>query len=68
MTDLILDEIDLRILNLLAKDSRSSYSKIGKSVGLTSKSTKSRIDKMLKEKVINWFVTLVSPNILSEVS
>jgi DNA-binding Lrp family transcriptional regulator len=64
LTDLILDETDLRILNLLARDSRSSYSKIGKSIGLTTKSTKSRIDKMLKEKIIDRFVTLVSPNIL----
>lgn len=64
LTDLILDETDLRILNLLARNSRSSYSKIGKSIGLTTKSAKSRIDKMLKEKVIDRFVTLVSPNIL----
>ena len=64
LTDLVLDKTDLKILNLLANNSRTSYSKIGKSIGLTTKSAKSRIDKMLKETVIKRFVTLVNPYIL----
>jgi DNA-binding Lrp family transcriptional regulator len=59
-----LDEVDLTILNLLARDGRLSYSKIANTIGLTTKSVKTRVDKMVKEKVISRFIVLVDPSIL----
>lgn len=64
MADLILDEVDLKILNSLARDSRRSYAKIAKSMNLTTKSIKTRVDKMLNEKVISRFIIFVEPALL----
>jgi Lrp/AsnC family leucine-responsive transcriptional regulator len=57
-----LDAIDLRILNLLAKNGRLSYSSIGHTIGLTTKSVKSRVDRMFEAKVIEKFLTKVNPS------
>ena len=43
-----LDGADLKILNLLASNGRLSYRSIGLAVGLTTKSVKSRVDRMLE--------------------
>ena len=64
MKSLILDEVDLTILNLLARDGRLSYSKLANTIGLTTKSVKIRVDKMVKEKVISRFIVFVDPSIL----
>lgn len=64
MQRLILDSIDLKILNLLGKNSRLSYRNIARTVGLTTKSVKSRVDKMISAKVIERFIVLVDPSIL----
>jgi DNA-binding Lrp family transcriptional regulator len=61
---LILDNNDLKILNLLARNGRLSYRNIARTVGMTTKSVKSRVDKMISEKVIERFITLVNPSIL----
>ena len=61
---LILDSIDLKILNLLGKNSRLSYRNIARTVGLTTKSVKSRVDKMISAKVIERFIVLIDPSIL----
>jgi DNA-binding Lrp family transcriptional regulator len=61
---LVLDDIDLTILNLLARNGRLSYAKIANTIGLTTKSVKTRVDNMMKEKVINRFVVFVDPSIL----
>ena len=59
-----LDGTDLKILNLLAKNSRLSYRSIGLTIGLTTKSVKSRVDRMLAAKVIDRFLTRVNPSII----
>jgi DNA-binding Lrp family transcriptional regulator len=58
-----LDTIDLKILNTLARDGRLSYRSIGVAMGLTTKSVKSRVDKMLSSGVIDGFITAVNPSI-----
>lgn len=58
-----LDSIDLKILNMLARDGRMSYRSIGVAIGLTTKSVKSRVDKMLSSRVIDSFLTMVNPSI-----
>jgi DNA-binding Lrp family transcriptional regulator len=58
---LVLDKTDLKILSTLAKNCRSSYSSIGSEVGLTSKSVKARVKKMVHRRVIERFVVRVNP-------
>jgi DNA-binding Lrp family transcriptional regulator len=58
-----LDSIDLKILNLLARNGRQSYRSIGHAVGLTTKSVKSRVDKMLSSSVIDRFITVINPSV-----
>src|SRR5919197_1879405 len=58
---MILDKNDLTILPTLASDCRTSYSSIGSQIGLTSKSVKARVKKMVRSGVIEKFVVRVNP-------
>ena len=58
---MILDKNDLTILPTLARDCRTSYSSIGSQIGLTSKSVKARVKKMVRNGVIEKFVVRVNP-------
>lgn len=59
-----LDDIDLKILNQLGRNSRLSYRNIARSINFTTKSAKERIDSMISTGVINRFIVLVDPTIL----
>ncbi len=59
-----LHSTDLKILNLLAKNCRLSYRSIGHTVRLTTKSVKSRVDRMLAAKVIERFLARVNPSVI----
>jgi DNA-binding Lrp family transcriptional regulator len=59
-----LDSTDLKILTLLAKNGRLSYRSIGLTIGMTTKSIKSRVDRMLAAKVIERFLAKVNPSVL----
>lgn len=58
---MILDKNDLTILPAFARDCRTSYSSIGSQIGLTSKSVKARVKKMVRSGVIEKFVVRVNP-------
>jgi DNA-binding Lrp family transcriptional regulator len=58
---MILDKNDLTILSTLARDCRTSYSSIGSQIGLTSKSVKARVKKMVQSGVIEKFIVRVNP-------
>ena len=58
---MILDKNDLTILPTLARDCRTSYSSIGSQIGLTAKSVKARVKKMVGSGVIEKFVVRVNP-------
>src|SRR5215211_1865192 len=58
---MILDKNDLTILPNLARDCRTSYCIIGSQIGLTSKSVKARVKKMVRSGVIEKFVVRVNP-------
>jgi DNA-binding Lrp family transcriptional regulator len=60
---LFLDKTDLTILSTLAKNCRTSFSSIGFNVGLTSKSVKARVKKMMEYGVIERFVIRINPTI-----
>lgn len=63
MPRLILDDIDLKILNSLGRNGRLSYRNIAYAIGLTTKSVKVRVDKMISGNVIERFIALVNPSI-----
>lgn len=63
MGKLGLDDTDLKILTLLAKNGRLSYRAIAHAIGLTTKSVKSRTDRMLETRVIEKFVAVVNPSL-----
>lgn len=50
-----LDDIDLRILRLLAKDSRTQAVKIGEQVGLTHQMVRARIDRLEHSGIISGY-------------
>lgn len=58
---LFLDEKDLRIIRILSKDCRESFMSIGSAIGMTSKSVKARVDRMVSMGVIEKFVLKVNP-------
>ncbi|MGB5089715.1 MAG: AsnC family transcriptional regulator [Nitrososphaeraceae archaeon] len=61
MEKLLLDKIDLNILATLSRDCRIPYSSIGSLVGLTSKSVKDRVKKMVRSGVLDKFIVRVNP-------
>lgn len=61
MERLILDKTDLNILATLARDCRISYSSIGSRNGLTPKSVKSRVKKLISSGIIEKFIVRVNP-------
>ena len=58
------DNTDLQIVRLLARDSRTSYKNIASVVGLTQSATRKRINKMVSNGVIKKFVVITNPAIL----
>ena len=56
-----LDNIDLQIIRLLARDSRTPYRSIAADVGITQGAAKERINKMLSNGIIQTFVVLINP-------
>ena len=56
-----LDDIDLQIIRLLARDSRTPYKSIAAAIGITQGAAKKRINKMLSNGVIQRFVVLINP-------
>ena len=59
---LILDNNDLKILNLPGLNGRISYKNIAHTTGLTTKSVMTRVDKMFSAKVIERFIVLIIPS------
>ncbi len=55
-----LDEYDLKILDLLSRNSRLSYSEIGNILGLTRQTVRARIARLEKEGIIERYTIKVS--------
>jgi DNA-binding Lrp family transcriptional regulator len=58
------DAIDQRIISRLVFDARSSYSDIGKVVGLSAPAVKRRVDRLLDSGVLRGFTAVVDPDAL----
>ena len=59
-----MDNFDLKIIRLLTRDSRTSYTNIATAVGIRPSATKERINKMVSNGIIHRFVLLINPVIL----
>ena len=60
MKDDILDKIDIDILRVLIRDSRSSYRQIALSIGLSTNAAKTRVLRLISSGVIRQFFTTVN--------
>lgn len=58
------DALDQRIISRLVADARSSYSEIGKAVGLSAPAVKRRVDRLLDAGVLRGFTAVVDPEAL----
>jgi DNA-binding Lrp family transcriptional regulator len=56
-----IDDIDLRIIKLLARDSRSPYKDIASTVGISLNATKDRINRMVSNGAIERFAVRINP-------
>jgi DNA-binding Lrp family transcriptional regulator len=56
-----LDSIDLHIIRLLARDSRTPYNNIASTVGMTPIAAKKRINRIVSGGVIRSFAVLINP-------
>jgi len=64
MTEYTMDKLDVDILRELIHDCRLSYRQIGSSVGLTTNSVKTRINKLLSNGIIREFSLSMNLSIL----
>jgi Lrp/AsnC family leucine-responsive transcriptional regulator len=60
-TPSVLDEIDRRLLTLLAEDGRRSYADLAHEVGLSAPSVYARVKKLEERGVIKQFTIMTSP-------
>ena len=60
-----LDELDQKIVQLLIKNARFSYSDIGKEVGISRVAVKARIQALEKKGVIEEYTTIINPQKIS---
>ncbi len=56
-----LDDIDLKILDLLLQDGRIAHTAIGKETGLSGPSVYARIQRMEREGIIKGYAVLLAP-------
>jgi len=57
-----LDSIDVEIIRMLQEDGRMMYKDIGKKLGVSIPTVKSRIDKLIQLGVIRKFTAIVDPD------
>ena len=60
-----LDELDQKIIRLLIKNARISYSDIGEETGISRVAVKARIQALEKRGVIEEYTTIINPQKIS---
>lgn len=56
-----LDSVDQKIVDLLIKNARASYSEIGEKVGISRVAVKSRIQSLEQRGIIEEYTTIINP-------
>ncbi len=59
-----MDKLDMKILSCLLDNCRTPDSQMGKEIGVSGVAVKSRIQKMLKQKIIEEFTLKIEPPVL----
>lgn len=62
-----LDALDQKILRLLMKNARMSYSELGEKVGISRVAVKMRIQALEKKGIIEEYTTIINPQKISGV-
>ena len=60
----MMDEVNRRIIAILAADARASYAEIGAQVALSAPAVKRRVDRLRAAGVIKGFTTVVDPAVM----
>lgn len=60
-----LDELDQKIIRLLIKNARMSYSEIGQQVGISRVAVKMRVQAMEEKGIIEEYTTIINPQKIS---
>ena len=60
-----LDEMDQKIVSLLIKNARMSYSEIGQQIGLSRVAVKMRVQALEEKGIIEEYTTIVNPQKIS---
>ena len=60
-----LDELDQKIIQLLVKNARMSYSDIGEKIGISRVAVKARIQALENKGIIEEYTTIINPQRIS---
>lgn len=60
-----LDELDQKIIQLLVKNARMSYSDIGEKIGISRVAVKARIQALENKGIIEEYTTIINPQKIS---
>ena len=60
-----LDELDQKIVSLLIRNARMSYSEIGQQVGISRVAVKMRVQALEKKGIIEEYTTVINPQKIS---
>ncbi|MHA1266488.1 MAG: winged helix-turn-helix transcriptional regulator [Candidatus Helarchaeota archaeon] len=55
------DSLDIRILNIMQMDARTSYREIARRTGVSDATIRDRVNKMIEKGYIEGFITIVNP-------
>jgi Lrp/AsnC family leucine-responsive transcriptional regulator len=58
-TEILFDEVDLKILNLLTRNSRMQWQEIGEEVHLTGQAVRNRINKLEKAGILKGYTITI---------
>ena len=61
-----LDELDKKIVELLIKNARMSYSEIGQQTGISRVAAKMRVQALEQKGIIEEYTTIINPQKISE--
>lgn len=63
-----LDDLDVKILNILQKDARTSFKKIAEELGISTPTVRSRINSLVDLGIIKRFTTIIADQLIGGVT
>lgn len=63
-TDVLLDDVNLKIIDILGRDSSTPFVEIAKQIGISDATVHIRVRRLISERVINKFTISVDNNLL----